>query len=431
MSWILICTALFIAMWVNYYAGEVYVPFYARGNYAVYLVYACILWRLSKIYGVFEFDLKRTSEVIYSSVVSIITTGFFMYLIAWLLERNLPNVLPILVHSLICSIVAVIWSRAANIISNKLNPAKRVVLIYDNEDARENGLTIINKLPWKFKLQNEIVADNDIQNTIDYINNSMPEALMLCGLHSTPRNTILKFCAAKNIPVYIRPNIGDYLIGDAKEMQMANLPVMVYERNSEDIGYIALKRLFDILLSLLGLVVASPIMLITAIAIKVYDGGPVFYKQIRLTKNRKEFYVYKFRSMKVDAEADGKARLASVGDDRITPVGKFIRATRIDEIPQIICILKGDMSIVGPRPERPELCIVNEETMPEFALRTKVKAGLTGYAQVYGKYNTEPYDKLQMDLMYISNQSIITDFKIILATVKILFMPESTEGVKN
>ena len=212
---------------------------------------------------------------------------------------------------------------------------------------------------------------------------------------------------------------------------MANLPVKVYEKSEKDFAYLFLKRIFDIVLAIAGLILASPIMLITAIAIKAYDGGPILYKQVRLTKNRKEFYIYKFRSMKVDAEGDGKARLACVGDDRITPVGKLIRATRIDEIPQIICILKGEMSIVGPRPERPELCRVYESEMPEFALRTEVKAGLTGYAQVYGKYNTEPYDKLQMDLMYISNQSLITDFKIILATIKIMFIPESTEGVKN
>ena len=187
----------------------------------------------------------------------------------------------------------------------------------------------------------------------------------------------------------------------------------------------------DIALSLIGILVFSPFIIITAIAIKLYDHGPIFYKQVRLTKDRKEFYVYKFRSMKVDAEKDGVARLASKGDDRITPIGKIIRAVRIDEIPQIFCILKGDMTIVGPRPERPEIAKQYEREMPEFALRLQVKAGLTGYAQVYGKYNTEPYDKLQMDLMYIAQQGFVTDLKIILATIKILFLPESTEGVKE
>ena len=227
----------------------------------------------------------------------------------------------------------------------------------------------------------------------------------------------------------IRPNIGDFLVNSAKDVQLANLPVMLCEGNPQSNLYMIGKRFFDIVLGILGLIVFSPFMILTAIAIKLYDGGPIIYKQVRLTQNRKQFYVYKFRSMKVDAEKDGVARLASKNDSRITPIGKFIRAVRIDEMPQIFCILSGNMSIVGPRPERPEIAEKYEKEMPEFALRLRTKAGLTGYAQVYGKYNTEPYDKLQMDLMYIAQQSFVTDLKIIFATIKILFLPESTEGV--
>lgn len=429
--WVVVCTAIFLVIWFKFYEDQLYEPYYRRGNYAVTLVYAFILWRLSKLYGCFDIDLKRTSEILYSAIVSLITSAFLIYVVTWLLVRDLPAVAPLLLHVIICSFFAVVWARAAILLSNKLNKPKKVLLIYDNEQAKENGINIVNKLTWKFSLENQKRVSEDISETIKYIMMSRPEALMLCGLHSTPRNAILKFCATRNIPVYIRPNIGDYLIGDAKEIQMANLPVKVYEKSEQDVAYLFLKRLFDIVLSILGMIIASPIMLVTAIAIKLHDGGPILYKQIRLTKDKKEFFIYKFRSMKIDAEADGKARLASVADDRITPVGKLIRATRIDELPQIICILKGEMSIVGPRPERPELCEVYEKEMPEFALRTEVKAGLTGYAQVYGKYNTEAYDKLQMDLMYISNQSLITDFKIILATIKVMFIPESTEGVKS
>ena len=171
-------------------------------------------------------------------------------------------------------------------------------------------------------------------------------------------------------------------------------------------------------------------MLITAIAIKLYDRGPVFYKQKRLTKDQKVFEIIKFRSMRVDAEKDGVARLATENDDRITPVGKIIRKLRIDELPQLFNILGGSMSVVGPRPERPEIFEQYEKTMPEFALRLQVKAGLTGYAQVYGKYNTPPYDKVQMDLEYIAKQSVWEDIKLMLLTFKILFMPDSTEGVE-
>ncbi|EEG72135.1 bacterial sugar transferase [[Clostridium] hylemonae DSM 15053] len=194
--------------------------------------------------------------------------------------------------------------------------------------------------------------------------------------------------------------------------------------------YPFVKRLSDILLSLTGLVLLSPILGIVALCIKLYDGGPVFYKQTRLTEGHKIFEIYKFRSMVVDAEKGG-ARLASRNDNRITPVGKFIRMTRIDELPQLINIIKGDMSVVGPRPERPEIEAKYLKELPEFELRLKVKAGLTGYAQVFGKYNTTPYDKLRLDLLYINEQSVLLDLKLIVWTIKILFIPESTEGIEE
>ena len=196
--------------------------------------------------------------------------------------------------------------------------------------------------------------------------------------------------------------------------------------------YIFIKRLFDIVSSSLVLLVASPFMLITALAIKLTDGGPVFYKQCRLTVDGKKFNILKFRSMRVDAEKDGVARLSTGDkDDRITPVGRIIRKFRIDELPQLFNIIGGSMSVVGPRPERPEIAAQYEENLPEFRLRLQVKAGLTGYAQVYGKYNTTPYDKLQMDLMYIAKANLVEDLRIIFATIKILFSSESTDGVES
>ncbi|MEG0541922.1 MAG: sugar transferase [Angelakisella sp.] len=164
---------------------------------------------------------------------------------------------------------------------------------------------------------------------------------------------------------------------------------------------------------------------------KLQDGGPVFYKQARLTLDGREFTLYKFRSMIVDAESKCGAQLAQKNDARITPVGRFIRKVRLDELPQLINILRGDMSIVGPRPERPEIVSEYEDYIPEFRFRLKVKAGLTGYAQVLGKYNTTPYDKLKLDLMYIEKYSFLLDIKLILMTIKILFMPASTEGVDD
>ena len=279
-----------------------------------------------------------------------------------------------------------------------------------------------------------VVASSDFQtafaNNLEILKDV--EAVFLCEISSHERNIVLKHCIANGIQVYLIPKIGDVLMSGAKQMHMFHLPMMLAERYNPNPEYLLVKRAFDIVVSALAMIISSPVMLCVAIAIKATDGGPVFYRQCRLTKDGKTFDVLKFRSMRVDAEKDGVARLSSgSSDDRITPVGRFIRKCRIDELPQFINIFMGDMSFVGPRPERPEIAVQYEETLPEFSLRLQAKAGLTGYAQVYGKYNTTPYDKLQMDLMYIANPNFAEDLKIMFATVKILFKPESTEGVQQ
>lgn len=255
------------------------------------------------------------------------------------------------------------------------------------------------------------------------------EAVFLTGVHSHDRNIIIKYCVEHGITAFVIPRIGDVMMGGAKRMHMFHLPILRLDRYHPAPEYLLLKRLFDIVISIFFLVAFSPVMLVVAISIKHYDKGPVFYRQCRLTKDGKQFDVLKFRSMRVDAEKDGVARLSTgEADPRITPVGRFIRRVRIDELPQLINIIKGDMSIVGPRPERPEIAAEYEKELPEFRLRLQAKCGLTGYAQVFGKYNTTPYDKLQMDLMYISNPSIVQDLRIIFATIKILFTGDCTSG---
>jgi exopolysaccharide biosynthesis polyprenyl glycosylphosphotransferase len=255
------------------------------------------------------------------------------------------------------------------------------------------------------------------------------DGVIIWDVPSTFRNGLVKYCYGHNIRIYVMPKITDVLLKGSSELHLFDTPVLLIREYAIKIEQRAIKRLIDIMVSLILIILSSPVMLITAIAIKLYDGGPVLYKQVRCTAGRKEFMIMKFRSMLVDAEKDGVARLASKNDSRITPIGKFIRACRIDELPQLFNILSGDMSFIGPRPERPEIIDQYLREMPEFAFRMKVKAGLAGYAQVYGKYNTTPYDKLKLDLTYIENYSIWLDIKLMLLTVKILFTPDSTEGV--
>lgn len=204
--------------------------------------------------------------------------------------------------------------------------------------------------------------------------------------------------------------------------QMYNKNFDIHVRNS--IIYRIYSRVLDIFSSLIGLIVGIPLIIIFGTLIRLEDNGPIFYKQERLGKNEKRFYIYKLRSMRVDAEKIGGAQWAQKDDPRITKVGKFIRKTRIDEIPQLFNILIGDMSLVGPRPERPELTYQFNDEIPGFLNRLCIKPGLTGLAQVNGGYEISPEEKLMWDLEYISKRSIFIDIKIILKTVKVVFTGE-------
>lgn len=246
------------------------------------------------------------------------------------------------------------------------------------------------------------------------------EYVYLHNLPSKWRNRIMRYCFEKNKTVLCTANLSDVLLKASGLAQDGDTPV--YYCTSFGVNEITarLKRMFDFGFSFLALIILSPVFLIVSICIKLEDGGSVIYKQVRCTKDMKRFHIYKFRSMVENSESDG-AKLAVRGDNRLTKVGAVIRKYKIDELPQLINIIKGDMSVVGPRPERPEMITEAIKNTPEFVLRTKVKAGLTGYAQVRGYYNTKFKDKLLWDLMYIENFSLLLDLKIIIMTVFIIF----------
>lgn len=423
-------TIPFVVCWMLYYQEKMWTqPFYRRGNWLMALLYILVYMVYGHIYDAFLVSLVRISELIYSQGLSAFITDAIMYIISWLLIRHLPAVWPLLLVFGAQILISAIWSTIVHQWYFNSFEAKQTVVVYDNREGVEQLLEEYG-LDKKFHVKKVINTAECMQEKLENLSDT--DVIFLCGVHSHERNAILKYCIANDISVYVIPRIGDVLMSGAKRMHMLHLPILMVERYNPRIEYLFIKRLFDVLLSGIALILLSPIFLITAIAVKVTDGGPVFYRQTRLTKDGKKFDVLKFRSMRIDAEKDGVARLSTGDkDDRITKVGHIIRKVRIDELPQLINILKGDMTIVGPIPERPEIAAQYEEILPEFALRLQVKAGLTGYAQVYGKYNTTPYDKLQMDLMYISKPSLLEDLRIIFATIKILFVPESTEGVEE
>lgn len=195
------------------------------------------------------------------------------------------------------------------------------------------------------------------------------------------------------------------------------------KKSIREIFYEICQRIMDILLALIGLIIGIPLIIIFGIAVILETPGPMFYTQERLGKGGKIFKIYKLRSMISDAEKNG-AQWAKKNDCRITKVGRFIRKTRIDEIPQLFNILKGDMSIIGPRPERPEFTIEFNKEIPGFINRLQVKPGLTGWAQVNGGYDISPKEKLELDMYYIENRSIVLDLIIILKTIRVVLTGE-------
>ncbi|HIT34935.1 MAG TPA: sugar transferase, partial [Candidatus Faecousia intestinigallinarum] len=280
--------------------------------------------------------------------------------------------------------------------------------------------------PDKYQIKKLIPVEDGLEKICREIVNY--DAVILNDIPATIRNDILKFCYKNQIRTYVTPKLTDIIVRGATQIDLFDTPLLLVKGKGISPAQRIVKRAMDIVLCLLAMVVAAPVMLLVAAAIKLDDGGPVFYRQDRATWNGRVFQILKFRSMIVDAEKEGKSIPATGKDPRITRVGRVIRATRLDELPQILNILKGDMSIVGPRPERVEHIAKYCAEIPEFDFRLKVKGGLTGYAQIYGKYNTMPYDKLRLDLMYIENYSLLLDIKLILMTVRIMLKKESTEG---
>lgn len=422
---VILMAICFAAVWYGYYADRALVKYYRRGDWVVIFLFAILYFGFCRSYDAFHISTSPISELIYSQGLSLVIADFALYMVIWLLSLHMPNVLPMLLVLAAQLLVSVLWAFLSHKWYFSNYRPRETAVIYD---AREGMESLIGEygLEKKFKIEH-VLQVKECLKSLSVLDGC--DTVFLAGIHSHDRNIILKYCMYRGIRVYVIPRVGDVIMGGAKQIHMFHLPMMQIERYHPIPEYVLAKRFFDILLSGIALIVLSPFILVTAIAVKS-DGGPALYKQKRLTKDGRVFNVLKFRSMCVDAEKDGVARLSTGDkDDRITPVGKVIRKIRFDELPQLFNILRGDMSIVGPRPERPEIAAQYEKEMPEFALRLQAKAGLTGYAQVYGKYNTTPYDKLLMDLTYIGRPSLWEDFKICLATVKILFMPESTEGV--
>lgn len=426
-------TALYIYVWQQVYndimQSGMWRSFHRKGFWLLAAVYFLLLLFFTATYGGLKIGYLKPMDVFFSQVISLICTNVVSYFQISLLSLGLVTPYPLILMMFVEIGIAGMWTFVSDRLYKQFFPPKRLLFI-SGERPVEDILKKFETRKDKYHIL-KCVYENEGQRSIEKEILSGYDGVVLWDMNTALRNKLLKFCYSRGVRVYIMPKIPDIMVQGSDQLHLFDTPILLMREYAMTIEQRFVKRTIDLVCALILVILASPFMLITAVAIRLYDGGPVLYKQVRCTRDMKEFQILKFRSMRTDAEKDGVARLASKNDSRITPIGKFIRKVRIDELPQLFNILKGDMSFIGPRPERPEIIKQYQEDMPEFTFRTKVKAGLAGYAQVYGKYNTTPYDKLKLDLFYIENYSVWLDLKLMLLTLKILFQPDSTEGVEE
>lgn len=430
MAFLIVCleTAVMTGVWVVYYNTELPKAYFFWGHVFIAAVYMALLFIASAMYGGLKIGSYRMIELMFSQSIATIVTNAAFYAIICLLAYHFPTPVPLILATVVQGILIGVWILAATYIFRKLFPPLDVLLIYDGEH-KELFVEKVKTRRHQFSINESIRATESFADICAAVD--AHAAVMIWDVSTEMRNRIFKYCYERSVEIYAMPKIMDIILRGSQPLHFFDTPLLLTKSEPIEAEQLFIKRTFDILFSLIMIILTSPLMLLTAIAVKCYDGGPVFYKQIRCTKDDKQFRIVKFRSMIEGAEKDGMARLATSHDARITPVGAVIRKIRFDELPQLFNVLAGSMSFVGPRPERPDIIEKYAKDMPEFRYRTKVKAGLTGYAQIYGKYNTRPHDKLKLDLYYIENFSVWLDLALIIQTVKIIFKPESTEGVAD
>ena len=381
-----------------------------------------------KAFGCFQIGKVKTGEIIFTQILSTLCVNAVTHLQLCLIGvwRLTENLAPILYMTAADIVLVILWAILVTWVFAKLYPPRAILMIYGEREA-VNLLRKMKIREDKYDVRESVSCNVDwdiLTAKIDQYG-----AVLMADISSDIRNKILKYCFNNHIRCYAVPKISDIMIMSAEKIQISDTALLLFRNQGLSAGQRCIKRIFDIVVGVIAVIIASPVMLVIGIAIKVYDGGPVFFIQDRLTRNGEVFRIYKFRSMRVQG-ADEKKSITKKNDDRITPVGHVIRKLHLDELPQVFNIIKGDMSFVGPRPEWTATTDLYSQHLPEFLFRLKVKAGLTGYAQVYGKYNTTPYDKLMLDLTYIEKYSFWLDIKLMLLTVKTLFQKENTEGVE-
>lgn len=431
-----VITTLFVVLsfayiWYKSLNPLLYTSFLLKGNFLVIGIYMVFVLLFMSVFGGFKLGIYTKTNIIISQTIALLCASFMQILFVIMLIGRvilIPAIVLSFFKMYIAQVVFVFFFTIVvmNIYHKLFNPYE---LLHVYADENDNISKRFLNQHLNYVIKDKVSCFDTMENIIRHIDKF--DLVMIDDIPADRREIIQNICYSKEKKIYFVPSITDIINKNSKYSHLLDTPLYFYKNNSMSVFEKIVKRIGDIVISSIGIIITSPIMIAIAAAIFSYDKGSVFYKQTRYTKGGKIFKIIKFRSMIQNAESDGKARLATENDDRITPVGRFIRACRIDELPQFFNVLKGDMSIVGPRPERPEIADEYCKQLPEFRYRLYVKAGLTGYAQVYGKYNTTFVDKLKLDMIYVGNASILLDIQLILLTLKVVFQKESTEGLEE
>ena len=426
---VLLELAIYYYVWMNYYNKKMTVAFWSCGNRLIAGEYLALSLVLHRLYGGLKVGIYKYWTLVYSHMISIVGVNAFSYVQVVLFDKKMHNPAALLALTAADFVLVLIWALAFKKLYAVLFPKRKLLLVY----GRTPMFHLVNRIDTrddKYEIAETVSIDMGLERIIKQAEDY--DGVIIGDIPARARNQLMKLCYAKNIRSYTVPKISDILLRTSVELNIFDSPLYL-SRNDGGLAWdqAVVKRIEDLVVAGLMLLVTSPFFLIIAFLIWNTDKGPVFYTQERLTLDGKVFRIYKFRTMIVDAEKKSGPVKAGEKDPRILPVGRFLRATRMDELPQLLNIIKGDMSLVGPRPERPELARIITKNIPEFEYRLKVKAGLTGYAQVHGRYCTTSYDKLKLDLTYIRNYSIWLDLKLIFMTPKVLLMKESTDGFEE
>lgn len=420
---ILILTLAYYIVWMK---GYDLAYFAYKGKYVLMGVYAVLLYALFLNSECTMFGQLHRGDLIMGQIISICLVNAITYLQLCLIANGILPLTPMLALTAADIVIAIVLILLYTSLYHRLYAPHDMLLIYGHRRGVELKIKMDARKD-KYNISGLISSDEGYDKIIQEI--PKYDAVVINDVPAQLRNDLLKYCYRYRVRTYVSPKLTDIMLRGARNITLFDTPLLLVKGTGLTPAERVTKRAMDILISAIVLLILSPLMLLIAAAIKLEDGGPVFFRQKRLTRNGREFDILKFRSMVVDAEKYAGAVLATDNDPRITRVGRIIRPFRLDELPQLINILKGDMSIVGPRPERKVIADEYCKDIPEFAYRLKVRGGLTGYAQIYGKYNTSAYDKLRLDLMYIENYSLLLDIKLMILTIRILFSKESTEGV--